>query len=736
MDETGLAFDPFVPAWLAAAAIVMAAAGVWAAYRRTTRPVAGRVRAVTLGLRIAAVLVLGACLLRPSLETTHYEVSKRPLLVLVDRSDSMSFITDTPTGESRLEAIREALARHDSELRGLEERYEVVRGEFAKGLLTGRSERSSVRGGGGEETRYSAYGLALEQGFTHLTGGQCDAVLLFGDGSHNCGPPDPVDVAATMAQQGVPILTVGVGQDAATAQLRDIRVVEFSSPRTAWLFSAFSVRARVLCRGCQGREVSVEFTFPGLPVQQRSAKVSHAAEVVPFEFEVVPEAQGEYKLTLTAAPVPGELLEANNGAATFVKVMSTGVTAGYYDTLRPESKFVARALTGAPQLQVRRTLVLEGTRVPDAQERMEAYDVVVLGDIAPSAFRPSRLLALKRGVHSDGKGLVLLAGRASLGEGGWQETVIGDLLPVTVPAPPGRAPGPHRLLPRAEHVGHPVLASAAEAEGVAVAWAAVPPLAGVLTGVEPKRGASVLAEDEDGHPLVVVHRSGAGRVVCVLADTTFRWAFTESDTQAQHKAFWRQLVTWASGIDTASKEEVRLELSKQAVLVEETVGIRVVVTEGGEPVGDARVRLEVRGPDGEAEEVPTAFARTAGAYVADYRPVRPGDYVVEAVALRSTGEVGEDRDLFCVTDANPELEDPVADLDLLRTVAAATEAVGGRYFPYHQVGEALRVLLDASRPLALTTRRRSDVWDAWPVFAAVSACVVAEWVVRKRAGLV
>ncbi|GAG20396.1 unnamed protein product, partial [marine sediment metagenome] len=35
-----------------------------------------------------------------------------------------------------------------------------------------------------------------------------------------------------------------------------------------------------------------------------------------------------------------------------------------------------------------------------------------------------------------------------------------------------------------------------------------------------------------------------------------------------------------------------------------------------------------------------------------------------------------------------------------------------------------------------TTRRRRDVWDAWPLFALFAACLLTEWAVRKWKGLV
>ncbi len=86
--------------------------------------------------------------------------------------------------------------------------------------------------------------------------------------------------------------------------------------------------------------------------------------------------------------------------------------------------------------------------------------------------------------------------------------------------------------------------------------------------MEVKRGATVLAADQDGNPLLVVQRSGAGRVACLMADTTFRWFFTDDPTQDDFRRFWRQLVLWAAGREEKAQNRLRLELSRQRLMVE------------------------------------------------------------------------------------------------------------------------------------------------------------------------
>lgn len=731
MEEAGLVFRPFVNPWLLLSLVGLLAALSVAGYARTTRAVSPRFKLLLLGLRLGAVLSVMVCLLRPSLQTTHYELAKRPLLLLIDQSRSMSEIADTAGGVSRLEAVNGLLRKEEARLEALKELYDVVILGFGRGLL-GRAGPQ-----GETAARYSAYGLALEQAFTEVANSQSDAVVIFGDGSHNFGPPDPMDVAAALNEQGVPVYTVGVGQDQATSGLRDVKVMDVAAPKSVFLFTSFPVRPQVLFRGCQGFPVKVRLEFPGQPPQEQTVTVAHGEEVVPLEFEITPEKVGEYRLTVRAEQVPGEVLDTNNTYTSYVRVVSGGVRVGFFDTVRPESKFIARSLAGAEHLSVRRLLILSGGYLPGAQTEVERYDILMIGDLTSASLRPSRILELKRAVQEEGKGLVVLLTERSAGPAGWQHTALEDLLPVKLPAELRVVAGKREFRIAPEHADHPVLTLAPTAQETRTIWAGLPPLAGAVAGVELKRGATALARDQDGNPLLVVHRSGWGRVACLMADTTFRWFFTEQETQDYHSRFWRQLVMWTAGREEKPADPVRVELNKQRLLLEERLKISVhLVGAGGEPVRDAELSLRITDPRDETAEVPYRFSRQEGAYVAEYSPALRGDYAVAAEARRGEELMGRDRRHFHASSQDLELEDPIADLKLLRRISAVTQQAGGRYYYYTQAGELFEELKSKGKPLRLTTRRRRDIWDAWPLFAIFAACVVSEWALRKWKGLV
>ncbi len=729
MEETGLVIRPFVGTWfvlLVAALLVFLSI---TSYRRTTRSITPRLKRRLVALRLAAMVAILLCLLRPSVQTTNIEVIKRPLVFLIDESRSMSEINDTVTGVSRRQAVDVLLLENKDRMEQLAELYDVVRQRFGRGLLGQGSSFDPTA------TRYSAYGLALEQAFAE-TDGQADAVVVIGDGSHNYGPPDPVDIAAALNEQQVPVHTVGVGEEGGTPGLSDVKVVDVAAPRSAFLFTSFAVRPQVLFRGCRGVPVKVRMEFPGQPPQVRTVTPAHDEELVPLSFEVTPEEIGDHRVAVHADTVVGEVLDTNNDFATYVKVVSGGVRVGFFDTVRPESKFVARSLKGAEHLSVRRVLTLSGGLLPIALTETGRYDVFILGDVGAASLRRSRVLELKRAVQDEGRGLIVLMAERSAGAGGWRGTPLEEILPVELPVNPRAVEGEREFVVDPLHKDHPAVALGDTPEETQRLWSEMPPLAGVVTGLKPKRAATVLAADQDGNPLLVVQRVGWGRVACLMADTTFRWYFTERNTQEHHRRFWRQLVMWAAGREAEPPSQVRLELNKQRVLLEEPVRAVLHVRDGeGRPIRDVQITLTSTDPSGRTTDLSHSFSRPDGAYVAQLEPAEPGDYAVAVEVVRAGQPLGRDVVHFSASSADPELEDPIADLSLLRRMSAATQEAGGRYFHYTQVDDLFDDLQERGRPLQLTTRERRDVWDSWLLFVVFAGCMAAEWAVRKWKGL-
>jgi len=731
MEESSLVFRPSVDLRILIPAVVLLFALSILAYARTSRPVRAPLKAFLLGLRGLAMGLLLLCVLRPNILTTSYTVQKRPLVFLIDRSRSMSRIHDTPGGVSRLEALTEVLTENEDALDALRERYELVVLGFARGLLSAQDSDRTVSAG------FSAYGRAIEEAFEDVVGRDCQALVVFGDGSHNLGPPDPLDAAAMLSERGIPLYTVGVGSEEATRQVRDVKISSLEVPDKALVFTRFPVRGDVLFRGCRGLEVAVKVELDGQEVDRRTVHVAHDDEVVPVQFELKASDMGEHRVTLSSERIPEEILYENNVARDYVKVVRSGVRVGYFDRLRPECKFITLALQGAQHINLRRMLSAGSLPFSEDQADWKRYDVVVIGDVDALAFETTQMVRLKESVLKGGRGLILLGGSHSGGERGFQGSPIADVLPVKFAPNAGLLEGEHRFQVQRGYIGLPALAIGDEQQATAEAWEKMPPLTAVLGGAEPKRGAEVLARDEAANPLLVVQRAGKGRAVCLLSDTTFRWFFTEEDTQDRYRRFWRQMVLWAGRWEEQKDRQFRVELSKRRLLPAEELAILLHATDAeGKPIRDALISLRVGIDGGKAESIPCSFSREEGVFRAQYVPSLPGDYIVTAEARRAGVLLGRDARHFQVSAVDRELEEPVANFKLLRRLSAATADSGGRFYRCGNARRLFEHLLKAGEPLKLATRKWQDLWDSPLLFVLFLMAIATEWGIRRWKGLI
>jgi len=162
----------------------------------------------------------------------------------------------------------------------------------------------------------------------------------------------------------------------------------------------------------------------------------------------------------------------------------------------------------------------------------EAYDVVVLGE-HEAGQEPAGLADWVR----SGGGLVLVPGAggvaATLGP------VCEELSPVTDGPDGGAAARGIRTV----DAGHGAVASLARRDP-----RRLPELLTARPG-EAREGARVLADLGEGFPLVATWAVGAGRVVYVGAEDTWRWRSPEPEV---HRRFWVDLIRWAAGEGAAA----------------------------------------------------------------------------------------------------------------------------------------------------------------------------------------
>jgi hypothetical protein len=149
------------------------------------------------------------------------------------------------------------------------------------------------------------------------------------------------------------------------------------------------------------------------------------------------------------------------------------------------------------------------------------------------------------------------------------------------------------------------------------------------------------------------------------------------------------------------------------------------------PAGDAIVEAHVQG-EGAAENIAmTPDPLEQGAYTAEWTTPKPGSYLVEVVARRGSEEIGRDVFTFRREDGVAENFHIEQNRELLEKLSSET---GGRYY---KPDAASKLGQDISYSEAgITIRETRDLWDMPALFLAFLVLCAAEWLLRRRWGVI
>lgn len=355
-------------------------------------------------------------------------------------------------------------------------------------------------------------------------------------------------------------------------------------------------------------------------------------------------------------------------------------------------------------------------RLPLSGSDLAAYDAVILGDLGPEAFREADLAALAAHVRRNGAGLVLIPGEYGA-SAGLAQSPLAELLPARLADAAAIARGYREQRPRrlqrsalAEALG--VLDSGGEP------WERLAPLLGAAP-LEPRPGSEVLASDQEGAALVVARAAGAGRVVLIAVDDTWRWRRGVGDRYLHR--FHSQLLRFAAAARRVGSEPWRITVSPRRAAPGETVTIAVQPQPGLELEAPEALALRLSGPDGATLVVPAL--RHGRGFSARLAAPAPGAWKV-APAEGLPAERVEPGELTVLA-SDDERRDPRADPAALRAFAAA---LGGQ-----ATADPDALLAALPRDLAqhevLTAQR--GLWDTAGAFLLLLALLASDWAIRR-----
>jgi len=144
------------------------------------------------------------------------------------------------------------------------------------------------------------------------------------------------------------------------------------------------------------------------------------------------------------------------------------------------------------------------------------------------------------------------------------------------------------------------------------------------------------------------------------------------------------------------------------------------------------VEARLSGPDGSAEVVElTPDPLAQGVYQVDWTAVKPGSYLAEVVARRGQEELGHDVLTFRREDGVAENFRAEQNRELLEKLSAAT---GGRYWKPSDLKDLSEEI--SYSEAGITVRETKDLWDMPILFLIALGLRSAEWLLRRKWGVV
>ena len=734
---------PVVPIIAVIVAAILAVILVFFAYARvrTLRP-ADR---VVLGtLRALAILLVVGCLLRPGLVIASAVPQRNVLAIMIDDSRSMRIrdVADT----TRLRAIQRIFADTSALSRTLGNKFALRKFRFAADAAPLADVASLTASG----TR-SDLAKSLNDVREELAGMPLAGIVLVSDGADN-STTSYDDALLALRARRVPVYTVGVGRDRFD---RDLAIEQVRAPRRTLSGATMVVEVDVRVRGIGKEMATITAEADGRVVATEIVRTPDKGDIVHVRLRVPPLAPGTYRLGVRARALPDELVVENNEWQGTLDVRAGPDRVLYIEgEPRPEFAFLRRAVAADSGVQVvgllrsaehkflrlgvRDSLDLVGG-FPTTREELYRYRAIILGSIEASFFSVDQLRMLADFVSKRGGGLLALGGRAALSEGGFAETPLSDVLPVTLARGTVNEDGAAVSLKVKPTRAGEALATLQLRDTPAAShakWDSLPPLTSVnrIDGV--RAGATVLLNGSvDGGkadiPVLAWQRYGRGMSAVLAVQDSWLWRMHASIAVEDntHQTFWRQLVRWL--VDEVP-DPVEIAASPARVAPGEVVSLRAHVADAlFTDINDAIVTATAISPTGTTSTVPLEWSlREDGSYTGSFVATDSGRYAIHVTAKRTRDSLPDARTTLLVDDFGADVSQAELRSSLLQRIAKET---GGRYYP---LADAKKIAEDAMyTESGVTVREAKDLWDMPAVFLIMAALLGAEWGYRRWRGL-
>ncbi len=582
------------------------------------------------------------------------------------------------------------------------------------------------------------------------------AVVLITDGQHNSGP-SPLLTAKILGGQGTKFYTLSIG---AARDREDLAVVGLDHPQmvfkkdrvrgTLQILDAMPAGSPFIAQIRQDDEVLWEKKLTTQNIGDRSIEfdftindlVERLSDQLSSNFK-----QNAIPLALEASIAPlAEEAEPNNNSR---KMYLNAMTQGYKILLldgrsRWETRFIRNAFQRDEQWDVSTVIAGQGTseptlprgeqndQFPKTRDELFNFDLIIYGEISAGLFSEQEFKWMNEFVEKRGGGIIFIDGlRGKLDQ--LDEQNLGDLIPVK------RSPEFNTVLPTSLRLTpggnqQNALRLATDSSANESFWSQLPP-PHTFVNAAAAPDAQVLAEvmvDQEAYPVIVARSFGAGKVLYLAFDETWRWRYKAADTW--HQRAWNQLAKFTMPNPFAVSDEfVSIDVGKASYSSDESPEIRIRLKDlNGGPATDAIVDAIIWQDGREVAAVSLAADQDLpGVYRGRTLPLNDGEYQVSIRASGYSDSALTARANFAVLKIDSgEMTESSINEALLKQMASDSAGVYLREEEMARLPELLEPLSNGR-----IVESETLLWQSYWWFAPMILLLTAEWILRKRAGL-
>jgi hypothetical protein len=661
--------------------------------------------------------------------------------------------------------------------------------EGAQGVLTGGYEGLEIPDPSGARTALNA---TIRQALARVAARPVAGIVLLTDG-RTSDAPDKAIVRRLQAER-IPVFALPLGSP---DPVGDLAISRVEAPAVAFVRDTIPVEVRVQRRGSlmdsTAGTIELVDDLTGRVLQSRPLSEGIVDQTDPTSLSLTLTSSdtdaGSRNWSVRVVPERPDLISENNASAFVIDLLDRPIRTLYVDGYpRWEYRYLKNVLIREGSitssnllLAIDKRFLQEGDELirsmPRSSEEWAAYDVVMIGDLRADLFTTEQLQQLREHVAVRGGGLLWIAGPGAT-PGTWSETPLADLLPFSMGGSMGSGgrggagaggvsgreglrvwdrsvvvrptPASERLgiLNLAEPRGWPAQLADPDTGWSLLRWAQridparVKPSAEVLAEAVPVGTAADGSSAPAPTPLVLTMRYGAGRVIYVATDETWRWRYARGETLQER--FWLPLVRLLARDSVArTGQPATLELSQNQATIDQTIRIavrlidqslaeaapetlRVTLTPVGEgSIGRAPIELRLRDEGGGGGGLGGGLGAGLRTYSTTWIAAEPGEFRVDAsdpllAVLRLEAPL-------TIVPPDDEMRQPETDHGLLAELVAATD---GQLLAAQDLTRLSEILPNRQLKLVATPETR-DLWDTPPVLILFLTLLGLEWIGRK-----